>query len=152
VVSFVFADFREAAGCALQNFTMRVTLPRIPIDARGRARFNDRAPDTYERAMQMSSLPENATMRRVSTPRSPRPESLEPVRDADRLTPREREIVRLVAKGLPNKQIAAVLEMSPWTVSSHLRLLFAKYGVASRAALVATVMTPATKAEEPRKK
>ncbi len=93
-------------------------------------------------------------MRRAPTrQRSPRQEP--PARDQrdqdpERLTPREREIVRLVAKGLPNKQIAAVLEMSPWTVSSHLRLLFAKYGVASRAALVASVLTPDTKTE-PRK-
>ena len=92
-------------------------------------------------------------MRRVSTrPRSPRQEFAVADRDADRLTPREREIVRLVAKGLPNKQIAAVLEMSPWTVSSHLRLLFAKYNVASRAALVATVLTPPAEAEDRRKK
>lgn len=56
------------------------------------------------------------------------------------LSPREREIVRLVASGLANKQIGAVLNISPWTVSSHLRRLFAKCSVRSRAALVAAVL------------
>jgi DNA-binding CsgD family transcriptional regulator len=53
------------------------------------------------------------------------------------LTPRELEIARMVAKGYPNKTIAAVLAISTWTVSSHLRRIFAKIGVSSRAAMVA---------------
>jgi DNA-binding CsgD family transcriptional regulator len=56
------------------------------------------------------------------------------------LSPREQEIVRLVADGFSNKQIGEVLDISPWTVSSHLRRLFAKRGVTSRAALVASVL------------
>ncbi len=58
----------------------------------------------------------------------------------DVLTPREKEISRMVALGYPNKTIAAVLEISAWTVSAHLRHAFAKLGVASRAALVAKMM------------
>lgn len=54
-----------------------------------------------------------------------------------RLSPREREIARMVAKGYPNKTIATILEISPWTVSTHLRRLFAKLRVTSRAAMVA---------------
>jgi DNA-binding CsgD family transcriptional regulator len=56
------------------------------------------------------------------------------------LSPREQEIARMVAKGYPNKTIAAVLDISAWTVSSHLRRIFAKYGVASRAAMVARLL------------
>lgn len=56
------------------------------------------------------------------------------------LSPREMEIARMVAKGHPNKTIAAVLEISSWTVSTHLRRMFAKLGVSSRAAMVARVM------------
>lgn len=56
------------------------------------------------------------------------------------LSPREKEIVRLVAKGLPNKTIAAVLEISPWTVATHLRRVFGKLGVGSRAEMVACVL------------
>jgi DNA-binding CsgD family transcriptional regulator len=53
------------------------------------------------------------------------------------LSPREQEIVRLVAEGLPNKCISAVLEISSWTVATHLRRVFAKLGVNSRAAMIA---------------
>jgi DNA-binding CsgD family transcriptional regulator len=56
------------------------------------------------------------------------------------LSPREQEIARMVAKGYPNKTIAAVLEISSWTVSTHLRRVFAKLGVRTRAAMVARVL------------
>lgn len=54
-----------------------------------------------------------------------------------RLSPREHEIVRMVALGHPNKTIADVLSISSWTVCTHLRRIFAKLGVGSRAAMVA---------------
>jgi DNA-binding CsgD family transcriptional regulator len=53
------------------------------------------------------------------------------------LSPREQEIVRMVAEGHPNKVIADVLNISSWTVCTHLRRIFAKLGVGSRAAMVA---------------
>jgi len=56
------------------------------------------------------------------------------------ISPREREIVRLVARGLPNKVIAEVLDISLWTVATYLRRLFAKLGVSSRAELVARAL------------
>ncbi|MDK9708194.1 MAG: LuxR C-terminal-related transcriptional regulator [Desulforhopalus sp.] len=52
------------------------------------------------------------------------------------LTKREIQIVVLVAEGLPNKQIAYKLNISEWTVSTHLRRIFAKLGVDSRAAMI----------------
>ena len=54
----------------------------------------------------------------------------------DSLTNRERQIVQLVALGQPNKRIAKQLQISEWTVSTHLRRIFAKLGVDSRAAMV----------------
>jgi DNA-binding CsgD family transcriptional regulator len=59
------------------------------------------------------------------------------VRNSYCLSPRELEIVRLVAAGHPNKVIAAVLEISAWTVCTHVRRVFTKLGVTSRAAMVA---------------
>jgi len=56
------------------------------------------------------------------------------------LSPREQEIVRMVAQGHPNKIIAAVLNISGWTVCTHLRRIFAKLGVTSRAAMVARLL------------
>lgn len=55
------------------------------------------------------------------------------------LSPREQEIVRMVAEGHPNKIIAGVLNISSWTVCTHLRRIFAKLGVGSRAAMIARV-------------
>ena len=56
------------------------------------------------------------------------------------LSPREQEIVRMVAQGYPNKAIAGVLNISSWTVCTHLRRIFAKLSVTSRAAMVARLM------------
>jgi DNA-binding CsgD family transcriptional regulator len=55
---------------------------------------------------------------------------------AELLTPRELQIVALVAEGNVNKQVADVLRISEWTVSTHLRRIFAKLGVDTRAAMV----------------
>jgi DNA-binding CsgD family transcriptional regulator len=52
------------------------------------------------------------------------------------LTARELQIVALVAEGRVNKQIAGDLRISEWTVSTHLRRVFAKLGVDTRAAMV----------------
>lgn len=56
------------------------------------------------------------------------------------LTSREREVVNLVAQGLPNKAIAAQLGISPRTVEGHLNHVFEKVGASSRSALVRLAM------------
>jgi DNA-binding CsgD family transcriptional regulator len=63
-----------------------------------------------------------------------------PTRSGHALSPRELEIARMVAKGYANKSIATVLDISSWTVSSHLRRIFSKLGVTSRAAMVAQLL------------
>ena len=65
--------------------------------------------------------------------------------DVQLLSPREQEIARMIARGLPNKTIAAVLEISTWTVGTYLRRMFAKLHVSSRAALVAQLMQEPTR-------
>lgn len=55
---------------------------------------------------------------------------------ANQLTARELQIVSLVAAGRVNKEIATQLSISTWTVSAHLRRIFAKLGVDTRAAMV----------------
>ena len=59
-----------------------------------------------------------------------------PIGWAEPLTPRETQIARLVAQGLGNKEVAAALSISEWTVSTHLRRIFVKVGVDTRAAMV----------------
>jgi DNA-binding NarL/FixJ family response regulator len=53
------------------------------------------------------------------------------------LTEREREVLRLVAKGLMNKQIGKLLGISEKAVEKHLSEIFAKLNVSSRAAAAA---------------
>lgn len=51
---------------------------------------------------------------------------------AEELTPRELEVLRLVAEGLPNKTIAARLGVSEHTVKFHMNAVLRKLGAASR--------------------
>lgn len=50
------------------------------------------------------------------------------------LTPREIQVLRLVATGMSDVQVAAKLVVSPRTVSTHLQSIYSKIGVNSRAA------------------
>lgn len=54
----------------------------------------------------------------------------------NRLTERELQIATLTALGKSNRQIANHLHISEWTVSAHLRRIFIKLNVDSRAAMV----------------
>lgn len=56
------------------------------------------------------------------------------------LTPREREVIRLVAQGATSRQIAAELHLSPTTVRSHVRNAMVKTQAHTRAQLVAIVL------------
>ncbi len=53
------------------------------------------------------------------------------------VSPRQSEILSLIADGYSDKQIARRLGMSARTVDSHLQRLYQRYGVHSRAAMVA---------------
>ena len=55
------------------------------------------------------------------------------------LTATERAVSLLVAEGLTNGAVARQLYISPHTVNTHLRHVFAKLGVANRVALAAEV-------------
>ena len=49
-----------------------------------------------------------------------------------RITPREREIVEFVCRGMKNKEIAGALSITPGTVKVHLMHIFEKTGVRDR--------------------
>jgi LuxR family maltose regulon positive regulatory protein len=56
---------------------------------------------------------------------------------AEALTPREREILELIAEGHSNKEIARSLDIAPETVKSHVKNVFDKLSVEKRAQAIA---------------
>ena len=56
-------------------------------------------------------------------------------KEASRLTPREKEVVRLICQGMKNKQIAESLHITQGTVKVHLMHIFEKTGLKDRLAL-----------------
>lgn len=57
-------------------------------------------------------------------------------RGSSLLTPREEQVVALVAEGLGNRQIASELNLSPHTIKKYLFRIFEKLGVSNRVELV----------------
>ena len=53
------------------------------------------------------------------------------------MTAREADVLRLIAEGLANKEIAARLYLSPRTVEKHVESLLRKTGARSRTQLLA---------------
>jgi len=58
--------------------------------------------------------------------------------EAMAVSPRQREIMLLLATGLSDKEIAAQLQVSPHTVRTHLQRLYAQHGLRNRAEAAAT--------------
>jgi DNA-binding CsgD family transcriptional regulator len=53
------------------------------------------------------------------------------------VTPRQAEILSLVARGMGDKEIAENLGVAPRTIRTHLERLFREYGLSSRSEAVA---------------
>jgi predicted ATPase/DNA-binding CsgD family transcriptional regulator len=74
-----------------------------------------------------------------------------PARPSPTLTPREREILPLLAQGMTDREIGAALFLSPRTVEHHVARLCAKLGVRTRPAAIdaarAAGLLPADRAE-----
>jgi PAS domain S-box-containing protein len=103
--------------------------------------FNGEAVDAREFGsgavmLQKPFLPDELVeaLRTVAAPGTPTPA------DAPSLTPREREILALVADGMTNDMVAATLSISPETVQSHVRNVMGKLEADSRTEAVATAL------------
>jgi DNA-binding CsgD family transcriptional regulator len=66
------------------------------------------------------------------------------------LSPRERQIARLAASGMPRRDIAAHLVISPRTVDSHLQRIYRKLGVEDRQGLAAALPPRPPDSDAPR--
>jgi DNA-binding NarL/FixJ family response regulator len=70
----------------------------------------------------------------LATPRGSNPVDEGSVEQPFGLTPRERDVLRLLIEGHSNPEIGAVLFISPKTVRNHVTKILAKLGVESRTA------------------
>ena len=95
--------------------------PRRDFDERDRVVLDLVAPH-------LERFRRRATRRRVNAKRMNR---------SERLTPREREILELIAIGKMNAEVARLLWISPETVRKHLENAYEKLGVHTRTAAVA---------------
>lgn len=104
-------------------------LHRISVCTRRRDGFRDRDVRVLELLTpHLIRLYTRAALRRKT------PQGLE------MLTPREREVIALVAAGRTNRETARYLWISPHTVRAHLEHIFEKLEVTTRAAAVARVL------------
>lgn len=112
----VFAAMRAgASGYVVKGAEQEDLARAIRAVAAGEAIFS---PGVAQRVLKFLTTP--------ATPADPFPE----------LTPRERDILGLLAEALPNAAIARRFGLSPKTVANHLSSIFAKLQVADRATAI----------------
>jgi DNA-binding NarL/FixJ family response regulator len=120
VDEYVFAALRAgASGFLLKDATPEELLTAIRVVAAGEALLAPAATRHLVDAF-------------VSGPSLGRPDA----RLVGELTGREREVLRLVAQGLSNAEIAGRLVVSPATAKTHVSRILAKLGLRDRAQLV----------------
>lgn len=97
--------------------------------------LKDAPPDELFRAIRGTARGETVLAPSVATRLLQRAASPTP-----KVSPREVEILRLLARGLGNKEMARELLVSEATVKSHLSHIYTKLGVDTRAGAVATAI------------
>jgi DNA-binding CsgD family transcriptional regulator len=110
----------------------------VPWLRNGEAFFAERGFDKVARACRTLLKTAGAPMPRRGRGDSPVPAGLR----AAGVTSREMDVLKLIAAGLPNREIAERLYLSPRTVEHHVTRLLRRTGAPNRAAL-ATVLSPA---------
>jgi DNA-binding NarL/FixJ family response regulator len=122
---------REAIGAGLvpverHYYGLHIAAARAQLDrAAWQAAWNEGRTTSPERAIDYAL--EDQTTQREDTTASPETYPAG-------LSPREAEVLKLVARGLTNARIAKELFISPNTVNRHLNSIYHKLGVTSRAA------------------
>jgi DNA-binding NarL/FixJ family response regulator len=128
----VFAALRAGARGFLTKDADADDIARaVATVRRGDAQLD---PSVQRRLLDTMSAPTRPTP--ATTGNTPPPSGV--VRDGlpDGLTPREGEVLALIADGLSNTEIAARLYISEATVKTHINNLFAKAGLRDRAQAV----------------
>ena len=123
----------EAAVVILTSFNDRAKILAATDAGAIGYLLKDASPDELERGIRAaargeSPLDPRAAGALLGRPRPPQ----DPGDGPGGLSPREREVLKLVAEGLPNKLIARRLEISEKTVKAHLTSVFRTIGVDDR--------------------
>jgi DNA-binding NarL/FixJ family response regulator len=121
-----------AVGYLTKDVTSEALLAAVRDVAAGRTVLD---PAVQQRLVQLVVSEPNATIR-ASAVQAPSPAADAPA-GAEGLTRREADVVRLVAQGLNNRQVAREMVVSEATVKTHLNHILAKLAMQDRAALVA---------------
>jgi DNA-binding NarL/FixJ family response regulator len=116
-----------AAGYLTKDVTSEALLAAIRDVAAGRTVLD---PAVQQRLVQLVVSEPGAEARSPAHPAAAGPE-------AGGLTRREADVVRLVAQGLNNRQVAREMVVSEATVKTHLNHILAKLAMQDRAALIA---------------
>ncbi|MEU7035155.1 response regulator transcription factor [Streptomyces sp. NPDC046237] len=118
---YVFGALRAgAAGFLLKNADAKDLIEAVRTVARGEGLI---APAVTRRLIA-----------EFASPRGPAPtRSAADASVLDALTPREREVLSVLAKGMSNAEIAGRLDMAEATVKTHVSKVLGKLGVRSRA-------------------
>ncbi|HEX3223437.1 MAG TPA: AAA family ATPase [Nocardioides sp.] len=136
-------QFREAARLAgpfgvFFELEPRLDLAQELLAHGGRDEARELLVDCWTAAHDMGARGlERRAFRLATRTRVPLPESATSEGPLSRLTPREREVLDLLATGATNRAIAGTLFISGKTVSSHVSSLLGKLGVDNRGAAAA---------------
>jgi DNA-binding NarL/FixJ family response regulator len=119
-----------AAGYLTKDVTSEALLAAVSDVAAGRTVLD---PAVQQRLVQLVVSEPNATVR---TSAAQMPAADAPA-GAGGLTRREADVVRLIAQGLNNRQVAREMVVSEATVKTHINHILAKLAMQDRAALIA---------------
>ncbi len=126
---YVFGALRAgASGFLLKDIEPEALIDAVRLVHEGQALL---APQVTRRLIEAYVSAE------APAPAAPAPPTT-PDDRLDELTPREREVLALVGRGLSNHEIAEHLVLSPLTAKTHVSRLFLKLGARDRAQLVVT--------------
>jgi len=122
----VHEDIVEFVNAGVSGFIMKdATLEDLVSAIRSVAKGDRVLPPQMTRTL-FSQIARDAVARG-------RPETL----DSVRMTPREREVINLIAEGLSNKEIAARLNLASHTIKSHVRNVMEKLTLHTRLQIAA---------------
>jgi DNA-binding CsgD family transcriptional regulator len=137
-LAFAAANHPQTWECASAAEDLGVLIGTTPDTSSRERAINslDQALDGYQRVGALRDAARvRARLRALGVRRRHWAQPQRPTVGWDSLTDTERAVAGLIARGLTNRQAAARMFLSPHTVSTHLRRIFAKLDIASRAEL-----------------